>query len=152
MLKRSWRKARDANDRATTAETHAQEVEESVAPRRFTKEQNAVITTNLLRFHGQRVAAYHNTFDVEAGVFASELLKALGAAKWDLNPNFGIDARLSAIVRAPYILETGILIRATEHKSSQIAADALLRELLMNGFDARKSPMAYPSRPQSLRS
>jgi hypothetical protein len=93
------------------------------------------------------VAAYHNTFDVEAGIFASELLRTLGTAKWDLNPNFGIDARLSSVVRAPAIIETGVLVQATEHKSSQAASEALVQELIKNGFDARKSSKVYPSRP-----
>jgi hypothetical protein len=100
----------------------------------LTKEQRVAIASHLAHFSGQRVAAYNDTFDVEASVFASEVLRTLGRARWDTHPNFGIDARLSPLVRAPSIPETGVLVQATEQEFSQAAANAIVRESRLSKF------------------
>jgi hypothetical protein len=144
ILAQTHREASDANDRATAAQTradaaesHAAEVQESVAPRRLTGKQPLLIATRLSRFSRQPMVAIHNTFDVEASVLAAEILATLESAKWVVHPTFGVNRPVSWWERAPSVPQTGIFIEASLDKRSQSAARALSRELSDNGFDCR---------------
>jgi hypothetical protein len=136
-------KIRGANDlraallskESAQLEKKAAEITASVAPRRLTTEQSTSVSSNLFRFKGQPVVAISNTFDVEASVLAAEVLTALKSAKWNTNPNWSIDSRVSSLKRAPYIPVTGIRIQSSSDIASRLAAKALSRELSTNGFD-----------------
>lgn len=124
---------------ASEAESHAAEVEESVAPRRLTASQRASIKSKLSRFVGQAFGAWHDTFDLESSVFARELVSALNDnARWKAKPNFNVGGSVSMFTVAPEIPDTGILISATNDDASQQASEALIRELMNNGFNCSR--------------
>jgi hypothetical protein len=135
--------SRDANDRATAAltraaaaESHAAEVQESVAPRRLTASQMASIKAKLSRFAGQEFGAWHDSFDLESSVFARELVSTLNDnAHWKAKPGFNVGGTVSMFTAAPAIPVTGISISATNDNASQRAADTLIRELVNIGFN-----------------
>jgi len=115
------------------------QIEEAIAPRRLTPEQRSEMSSNLSRFSRQPVVAINNTFDVEAGILAAEILSTLKMAKWNTNPVWAIGGAVSSFMRAPSVRVTGIIIQAAPDKDSQLAARGLLRELSGNGFDCRMS-------------
>jgi len=138
-------KAGEANDRAAKNEKEAaqlrmdaEEMKQALAPRRLTIKQRAAISSQLSSFSRQPVVAISNPFDAEASILAAEILSTLKSAKWDTTvPHWSIGRSVSSLERAPSIPVTGILIQAAPDKRSQLAAKALVRELLSNGFDSR---------------
>lgn len=126
-----------AQERATANEKEAAEIRESVAPRRLTQTERAKLRRELGRFAGQPVAAFSNSFDVESSVFASELLSALGSAKWNPHSHFGISQTVSSLTLAPSIPVTGVLIHPSPEAASRAAARALCKELRVLGFDCQ---------------
>ena len=122
---------------ASENEKEAEEIRESVAPRRLTANQVATFRSDLSKFSRQPVVAINNPFDFEAAVLAAEILSALKSADWDTNPNFGIDREVSSLVRAPSIPVTGVLVQSSPEKRSRRAAAELVTALSDVGFDSR---------------
>ncbi len=123
-------------ERAAKLEKEAEEIRASVAPRRLTKKQQLAIEAHLSRFSGQPVTAVHNTFDIEAAVFAAEIVSTLKLAKWTMS-TVGVSGPLFRWAKAPSVTVTGIFIEAATDKRSQLAARALSQELSSNGFNCR---------------
>ena len=114
------------------------QVEASVAPRQITKDQRLGMSSRLSRFHGQSVTALHNVFDIEASVFAVDLLDMLRSAQWNTHLQISISGNTSVtLVQAPEMPETGILVQGGPDKRSRLAAQALAKELSRNGFNCR---------------
>ncbi len=112
------------------------QIEEALAPRRLTTKQRSAISSTLSRFSGQPVTAIHNTFDVEAAVFAAEIVSTLKLAKWTMS-TVGVSGPLFRWAQAPSVPVTGIFVEAATDSRSQLAARALSRELSNNGFSCR---------------
>jgi|SRR5712691_9124339 len=127
-------------------------VEERVAWRRLTTQQQAKIASRLTRFSGQPVSLWYHASDVEGSMFATNIGSALQRAKWRVfAPQSFLDmtAGSGPIGSAIKPMETGVTIVSTGDEPSRTAADAIVRELLALGFDAVKSPRIEPD-PRSL--
>lgn len=132
-------KAGNAEAEAGHANERAAEIEESVAPRRLTASQRASIESKLSRFVGQAFGAWHDTFDLESSIFARELVSALNdKARWKAKTNFNVGGSVSMFTAAPALPDIGILISATKDTTSQRASEALIHELVNNGFDCKR--------------
>jgi hypothetical protein len=147
--------AGEANERAGHANEHAArlekeaeterlarvEIEAKVAWRRLTKEQQSAIGLRLRPLSGSIARLWYNVNDLEASTFALDLAAALHLATWDLAE----PQPLLKIAEGPVPLgtnpplETGVIIVCTPHEASRKAADAVLRELVGLGFDAKIS-------------
>jgi hypothetical protein len=134
--------AAEANEKAESERLARVQLEEAISWRRLTAESRAKLSSRLTRFSGQYAWLIYNLNDVEAFGFASDLAGALHLAKWEPTEPESIMKMVEGPIplgtHAP--LERGVIISNTGDKASSDAADALVSELVVLGFDARKSP------------
>jgi hypothetical protein len=153
------RAAGEANQRATANEKEAAQlrqtaeqerlarikIENSVAWRTLSQEQQRQLVSRLMPFAGQLAEVHYNTGDVEASNFADQIALVLQQAKWHVPEPIEIFKMREGFVpigtNPP--LETGVTVASTGDKNSLAAADALLNELVSLGFDSTK-----PSKPE----
>ncbi|HXX24003.1 MAG TPA: hypothetical protein VEO19_12710 [Terriglobia bacterium] len=121
-------------------------IEERVAWRRLTKEQQYEIGTKLRPFSGELVLPQYNSVDLEAGTFASDIAWALHQATWNVYEPVGMlmmrEGPVPLGTNPP--LDTGVLVKSTKDEASRDAAAALSRELDARGFDSTVSPETDP--------
>ncbi len=126
-------------------------IEESVAWRRLTKDQQSEIGTRLRPFSGQVALLQYNVNDLEASAFGSDIASALELAGWGASEPLAIvrlrEGPVPLGTNPP--LETGVVIVSTGDEASRAASDAILHELIARGFDATRSPR-NESRPNSV--
>lgn len=113
-------------------------IEESVAWRRITKDQQSKIGARLKRFAGQRVRPSYNVNDTEAFTFASDIASSLQLAKWNVSEPQSIlkltEGPVPLGTHPPPV--TGVVIASTPDEPSRNASDAIWRELSALGYDA----------------
>lgn len=143
--------AAEANARAAEAIEKAEQerlarvkIEERIAWRRLSKDQQAKIGSQLRRFSGETTSVWFNQGDIEGSTFASDIASALKEAQWNL---IGPPSSLATLGAG--LVETGIIITSTEDEDSLNASEILVRELIALGFDATKSPR-IESRPVAM--
>jgi len=119
-------------------------IEQSLAWRRLTSQQQLEIGNTLRRFAGETVAESYSAGDAEAETFAWDIASALHAGRWSVFQPAGVlMMRQSGIPFGPKTtLETGVVIESTDDEASRNASDALVSELTAHGFDANRSPTA----------
>ncbi len=134
-------RAAEANEKAESERLERIRLEEDLAWRRLSKEQQQLITTKLASFSGQPVSIWYGAGDKEAETLAWELGSALQSAKWIVfSPASKINlAQSGAPFGSVSPNETGITIASTGDKQSIEASKALVHELFALGFDAVKS-------------
>jgi len=116
-------------------------IEERVAWRRLSKDQQSKIGSQLRRFAGETTSVWFNQGDIEGSTFASDIASTLQEAHWNL---IGLPSSKATLGAGP--VETGVIIASTEDEASRNASEILVRELGALGFDATKSPR-IESRP-----
>jgi len=118
-------------------------IEERVAWRRLTKQQQIEIGSRLRRFSGQIASMWYNMGDKEAETLALEIASALYGAKWTVYApaSLGHMARSGILFNGSTSgLETGVTINGPLNEVGRNASDALLHELATLGFDVTKLP------------
>ncbi len=146
-LSKTNERAAIAEQRAAEANLKAEEeglarvkLEERVAWRRLTIDQQSEIGSRLGRFSGQLAAVWYNAGDHEGGVIASDIAAVLHLANWNVFAPASMLQLAQAGRRGPTIIPTGVVIASTQDKTSRDATEALVNELLNFGFDAIKWP------------
>lgn len=139
-------KTKEANGRAVELEQEVEvekrarvEIEDRVAWRRLTKVQISEMGSVLAAFPRQLTALVYNAADLEAYGFACDIDVALHEfAKWNVGePQAVIEMREGPVkfgTNPP--LERGVVVRSTSDKQSRDAANAVIHELSVRGFDA----------------
>jgi hypothetical protein len=126
-------------------------IEERVAWRRLTKDQQSEIGLRLKPFSGQVALVQYDGNDIEEYEFGLDIASALQLAQWRISEPLGMlmmrEGPVSLGTNPP--IETGVMIKSTGDKIARNASDALLHELLVRGFDVSRSP-ENDSRPQSV--
>jgi hypothetical protein len=128
-------------------------VEARVAWRHLTERQKAEFGNKLRNFANQvHVSMWYQAGDTEAAMFAAELTEALRAANIAVAPPGGIlDLAEGGHFGGPVNpMETGVILQSTKDELSRSLADAIIKELIVRGFDAtrRKSPPVDKPLPQ----
>src|SRR5262249_44734132 len=129
---------KDAAEARRTAEQERLarvKIEERVAWRRLTKDQQSEIASRLRRFSGETASVWFNQGDIEGSTFASEIASMLQEAKWSL-----VSPPSSLMTMGAGPVETGVTLASTGDKASRDASEVIVRELVTLGFDATKSP------------
>lgn len=165
-------KAAEANDRAAKAEERVSEneketaqlnavaeeerlaritIEDRVAWRRLTGNQQAKMASRLDSFSGEPVLIQYNTNDLEANLFALDIATALRQAKWRVSEPLAIlkmrEGPVPLGTNPP--LETGVIVVSTSDQTSHNAADKIQLILKQFGFDATRRP-EDDKRPNSM--
>lgn len=122
------------------------QLESEVAWRRISKDSQSTIASRLVRFSGQMAQISFSAADLEAEGFALDIASALRAARWEaLEPQAISNMRQVLIplgTNAP--LESGLTVTSTRDRISCNAAEAVVHQLSVLGFDATLSPTRYP--------
>lgn len=124
------------------------ELEASVAWRRLTNGQQSEIKANIWLFAGEHAGLWYDAGNAEAVLFATDIEKALLAARWEAAPpRFFMGGPIAG---GP--LPTGVTISATSDKRSRNASEALQKVLCSLGFDAilEKNAIKNPSPQVSI--
>ncbi len=147
--------AGEANERAGGLEKEAEaermarvELEGAVAWRRLTDEQQSALSASLWLFAGETAALWYDGGNSEAALFATDIEKALLAAKWKtFPPNFFMGGPIGGGA-----LPTGVTISRTGDLRSRNASEALQKTLRSIGFDAEidKALIKNPSPQVSI--
>jgi len=117
------------------------EIEQALAWRRLSADDETVLSSQLLHFRGRRIAVWYDAGDAEGAAFAWELAGVLNKAKWDvLAPASFQDFAGSGVPysSATASLRTGIEVIDTDVRSHK-AAEALFKVLNACGFDAAEA-------------
>src|SRR5207302_1331132 len=114
-------------------------IEEDVAWRRLTKDQQTKIASHLELFSSETALLQYNLNDVEADSFASDIASALQKAKWKkvFEPLAVMTTRegpVSLGTNPP--IDRGVIIISTGDKISHDASEAIRNMLERFGFDA----------------
>jgi outer membrane murein-binding lipoprotein Lpp len=125
------------------------EIEERVAFRRIPEKQRSEMASRLKAFARQAASVWFHAGDYEGSVFASDIASALETAGWDVFAPASMMQLAESGRRGSTMMETGITVVSTGHQQSIKASEAIVRELLALGFDARKSPR-IEERPVSV--
>ena len=135
-------RAAEANEKAERERLARIRLEEDLAWRRLSKEQEHLIASQVTKFSGQIVSFWYGQGDKEAETFAWELARALNAAGWKVFSPAGLITMASAghIFGSTSPQKTGISIASTDDKSGMDASQTLVRALLSLGFDVVKNP------------
>jgi hypothetical protein len=158
-------KAAEASDRATKAENDTArlnkvaederlariKIEEDVAWRRLSKDQQVKMASRLKSFSSETVLLQYNLNDLEADSFASDVASVLQQAKWKevfepLAVMMMREGPVSLGTNPP--LERGVIIISTGDQPSHNASDVIRNMLEEFGFDAKRQPKDDP-RPNS---
>lgn len=105
--------AAEANQKAEEERLARVKIEEKLADRRFTKEQQETIARKLLRFAGQKLLIVC-AVGPEPGQIAQAIVGALEAAKWQLAADIGPVSIRGMIVEADANADAASLAAATE--------------------------------------
>ncbi len=135
-------RAAEANEKAEKERLARIRLEEDLAWRRLTKEDQQIIASRLTNYSGQAVSLWYGAGDKEAETLAWELASSLDSAKWEVfSPASSITMASSGkLFGSVSPQQTGITVTSTGDKLSMEASQALVHELLALGFDAIKSP------------
>ena len=130
-------RAGKATERAAQLEREAAEIAESVAPRRLTLKQQALLGSRLEKFAGRRFVIFSDPNDSEAGVFASDIYGALKLAKWEMTGKPGglVRGGQTAMTVPPDLPSSGVGIPCGP-KDVETSGKAFVRALSEMGFDA----------------
>jgi hypothetical protein len=146
-------KAAEATERAANAELQTVQlkklaedermarvkIEQDVAWRRLTKDQQREMAARLKPFSGETVLLHYNINDLEADSFASDIALTLRQAKWKtvFEPMPAMVMREGPVLLGTRpILDTGVSITSTQGRTSHKLADLICRALRDFGFDA----------------
>jgi hypothetical protein len=126
-------------------------IEERVAWRRLTKDQQSEIGLRLRPFSGLESLVQYDVNDIEEYEFGLDIASSLHIAQWRISEPLGMlmmrEGPVPLGTNPP--IETGVTIKSTGDKIARDASNALLHELLIRGFDVRRSP-ENDSRSQSV--
>ena len=122
-------------------------IEEDVAWRRLTKDQQIKMASRLKSFSSETVLLQYNLNDLEADSFASDIASALQRAKWKkvFEP-----LAIMMMREGPVPLGTnpplagGVVVVSTGDQTSHNASDAIRNVLEEFGFDATRQPKDDP--------
>jgi hypothetical protein len=130
------------DEKAKREELARIEIEDKVAWRRLSKQEQGKLASKLAPFIPQVGRTWYNVNDLEASTFAADIASALHNAKWEVaEPQSFVKLREGPVplgTNPP--IETGVIVVSTGEARSRAAADALVSELVSFGFDATKSP------------
>ena len=135
-------RAAEANEKAEKERLERIRLEEDLAWRRLSKEQQQIIVSQVAKFSGQIVSLWYAQGDKEAETFAWELASALNSAGWKVFSPAG----LITMKKAGHIFgttsphKTGISVASTADESGLKASQTLISALMSLGFDAVKNP------------
>ena len=157
-------RAAQANERASQNEREAArlskiaedersarvKIEENVAWRRLTRDQQAKMASRLKSFSGESVLLQYNVNDLEADSFASDIALALQQAKWRVSePLAVLQMREGPVpLGTNPRLERGVIVISTRDQRSHEASDVIRGMLEGFGFDATRQP-TDDTRPNS---
>lgn len=110
------RRAVEANLKAEEERLARVKLEERVAWRRLTRDQQSEIGSRLGRFSGQLAAVWYNAGDHEGGVFASDIAAALHLANWNVFAPASMLQLAQAGRRGLPIIPRGLLLQALRTK------------------------------------
>jgi hypothetical protein len=145
---------RDADSAKATAEQERLariEIEEIVAWRSLSKQQQIEIASRLKPFSGQEALLQYNINDLEAEDFALDIATALQLSIWKVHEPLAMllasagPVPLGTNLRLP----RGIIVSSTGDQSARDASEAISHELNVRGFDAEKS-LRTELRPKSM--
>jgi hypothetical protein len=144
----SEREIADLNKESATLRKDAEderlkrvEIEERVAWRRLTAQQQSEITSRQKAFSAETASVWCEAGDIEAATFASDIASALRAAKWKVLGPGSVITVAEATMSPPTPLPTGVVISSSGDDFSLRASDGVLREIASHGFDAT---LKYP--------
>ncbi len=138
------REAESLKEQAEDERLKRVEIEERVAWRRLTKQQQIQIGSRLRSFSGETGNLYFVSGDTEGITFALDIASAFRVAQWRVK---GPTSFFFGWLPPP---PTGVFVGSTGDLLSVHAADVLVRELKNLGFECTKeSPSAPPSGPPS---
>jgi hypothetical protein len=128
------------------------ELEDRVAWRRLTKDQQSVVASTLWIFAGERAIFGYDAGNVEALLFATDIEKTLEAARWRVfSPagmvRFKVAGKIGVI---PEPLPTGVGVESSLDLRSINAAKALVSGLQSLGFDAANNGATQKDAPEVL--
>jgi hypothetical protein len=135
---------RDAEQLRKDAETEhlaRVKIEARVAWRHLTDKQKSDIGTRLGDFSNQEGASFwYQTGDTEAAMFAIDIAEALQAAHIVVQPPadmtvFHGSGKFGDPIKR---IDTGVTLQSTKDARSRALAEAVIRELTLRGFDARR--------------
>lgn len=117
--------AAEAKQKAEEEKLARVKLEERVAARRLTKDQQSELGSRLSRFSSQLIGIWYNAGDHEGGIFSENIASALKLAKWIvLEPASILNLAASGRLGRPVAIETGVIVVSTEDKASQNASEA----------------------------
>jgi hypothetical protein len=139
-------RAAEAHRMAESERLERIKIEESVAWRRLTKDQQSKLADRLRPFSGESVLLQYNLNDLEADSFALDLASALQLAKWKVFEPLAVMTMREGPVplgtNPP--LERGVVVVSTRDKASHNASNTVCDELRRLGFDAVVRPQDDP--------
>jgi hypothetical protein len=116
-------------------------IEAKVAWRHITDKQKSEIANRLGDFSNQEGASFwYQAGDTEAAMFATDIAEALKAARIVVQP----PADMSVLHESGKFgdpikhVDTGVILQSTKDARSSALAEAIIRELTLRGFDARR--------------
>ena len=119
------------------------ELEEALASRRLSREQENILGSRLSRSSGQVVTIWCNAGDIEADTFALEIASALFRAKWKVFTPASLQTFREpgiSFLGSASALQTGVSVCGPPSGAGRDAADALIVELRNLGFDVAREP------------
>jgi hypothetical protein len=126
-------------------------VEARVAWRHLTDKQKSEIASQLGDFSNQEGASFwYQAGDTEAAMFAIDIAEALQAAHIVVQPPADLSVLHGSGKFGDPIkrVDTGVILQSTKDARSRALAEAIVRELTLRGFDARRqTDPPYDDRP-----
>ena len=130
-----------ANQQAAAAKFELASLQGKMTPRRLTNEQQERLASGVGPLAPQLASIWYGAGDKESENFSWDIASALNAAGWRVfSP-----ASTATLAQSgkPFgtipRLQTGVVVGSNKDEPSMKAADALVRELSVLGFDARKA-------------
>lgn len=140
------RLAAEANKKAEGERLARLQLEGELTWRRISEDNQSAVASRLVRFSGQTAQISYSAGDLEAQSFALSIASALQAAKWEVSEPEGIANLRQVLVAlgrtAPF--ESGVTVTSTKDRTSRGAADAIMHELSVLGFDVTLSRTGFP--------
>jgi hypothetical protein len=135
-------RAQEAEEKAEKERLERIRLEENLAWRRLSKEDQQVIASQVAKSAGIFVSLWYGQGDKEAETFAWELGSALDAGGWKVFSPAGLISMKKAGVplRSGTPHKTGVIVARTPDESALKASESLVNALVSLGFDVEENP------------
>ena len=141
---------KDKDDKIAQANLDRARIEESIAWRRLTREQQSAFGSNLKRLGSHSVSFWYGPGDKEAETFAMELAMAAYGAQWKVfKPASILELAQAGLpsTESSQGSETGVSVSGPANDAGHALSDAIILELKTRGFDAFRQADSQGPKP-----